>query len=240
MRVLERFILGVPYLFLKKIPYAWLGVIWFWSWPPVFSGILLTIVLVGLGMMAWQEWAWEDKIRREFHNAKTRPYIDHPHVARTILIRNLVLVCMGSGLVGWLLNGRFGLSGLQWCLLVAGFMLLYRNAMLFDVAVAYIITDQGVGIRYVPGRVDHRLFFKFNEIWRAVRTKVPELMPRRWDVLTPQRHPKEGVLLYATKREGFSKQIRSEVLLTPTDIEGFLGELAGHVAVAQETNASHG
>lgn len=240
MKLLESFILGVPYLFLKKIPYAWVFVVFFWSWPPVVSGILLAIVLVGLLMMAWQERAWENKIRREFHSGEARPYIDHPHATRTFQIRNLLLLLAGSGLLGWLLNGRLNLSGLQWCLLLAGFMLLYKDALLFGAAVTYIITDQGIGIRYVPGYVDYRLFFKFHEIRRVVRMKMPERIPRGWDVLTPLRYPKEGILLYATRREGFSKQIRSEVLLRPMDMEKFLGELTGHVAVTEEASTSSG
>jgi hypothetical protein len=229
MKVFERFILEIPYLFLKKIPYAWLAAVFFWSWPPVLSAIILAIVLLGLGMMAWQNRAWENKICHEFHSGETRPLIDHPHAARIFQIRNLGLVLTGSGLAGWLLNGRFDLSGLQWGLLLAGCMLLYKDALLFGPAITYIITDQGIGIRYVPGHVDYRLFFKFHEIWRVEGTKVPKRVPRGWDMLTPQRHPQEGVLLYAARREGFSKQIRSEVLLNPTDMDGFLKELVRHV-----------
>jgi hypothetical protein len=234
MKVLEKFILEVPYLFLKKIPYAWLAAVFFWSWPPVLSAIILAIVLLGLGMMAWQNRAWENKICREFHSGEARPFIDHPHAPRTFQIRNLALVLAGSGLAGWLLNGRFDLSGLQWSLLLAGCMLLYKDALLFGAKVTYIITDQGIGIRYVPGHVDYRLFFKFHEIWRAEWTKVPERVPRRWDVLTPQRRPREGVLLYAARREGFSKQIQSEVLLKPTEADEFIRELAGHVAMTDK------
>jgi hypothetical protein len=46
MRVLEQFILDIPYLFLKNIPYAWLAAVFFWSWPPVFSSVFLPIVLL--------------------------------------------------------------------------------------------------------------------------------------------------------------------------------------------------
>jgi hypothetical protein len=231
MRVLEKFILGVPTALLKKIPYAWLGAVFFWSWPPVFSGILLGIVLAGVLMLAWQERAWEARIKREHHGGGSSLYVDHPHIARTVQIRNLVLVLAGSGLLGWLLNGLVGLSGLLWSILFAGFMLLQRNIVLFGAAVTYLITDQGIGIRYVPGQVDYRLFFRFNEIWQVERVAVPERVPSRWDVLTPQRHPKEGLLLYATRREGFSKQIKSEVLLAPSDMGRFMQALAGHVAV---------
>ena len=232
MRKLEAFILDVPYLFLKKIPYFWIGVVIFWNWPPVVSGIILAIVLVGLLMMVWQERAWEASVRREFHSSDDRPYIDHPQAARAFQIRNFLLVCLGSGLLGWLLNGRFGVSGVQWSLLLAGVMLLYKDGLLFGAGVTYIITSQGIGIRFVPGHVDYRMFFKFNEIRLAVRTKLPERIPLRWDVLAPRKHPKEGLLLYPANLAGFSTQLQGELLLSPTDMDGFLRELAGHVPVA--------
>ena len=234
MKFLEQFILEVPYLFLKKIPYAWLGVVAFWSWPPLVSGILLAIVLVGLLMMAWQEHAWETRIIREFHTGQARPHIEHPHAPRAFQVRNLVLVLAASALLGWLLNGRFSLSGVQWFLLLSGCILLYKDGLLFGAAVTYIVTDQGIGIRYVPGHIDYRLFFKFHEIWKAVRTKVPESLPLRWDVLVPRRRLQEGVLLYATRREGFSKQLQGELLLAPVDIDAFLKLIPGHVASLQE------
>jgi hypothetical protein len=239
MRALEKVILDIPYLFLKMILFAWLGVVGFWSWPPVFAGIFLAIVLLGLLLIAWQNQAWEAGIRRDFQSGKTRPFTDHPHAARIFQARNLLLVLAGGAGLGWLMNGRIGLSGLQWGLL-AGFMLLYRDAMLFGASVTYIITDQGIGIRYVPGHVDYRLFFKFREIRQAVRTKPPARMPRGWDVLAPQKHPQEGILLIAMRRGGFSKQIQGEVLLAPTDIEMFLEALAGHVAVTQAASSSSG
>jgi hypothetical protein len=240
MKLLEKLLLGIPYRLLKTIPYAWVMAIFFWSWSPVFSGILMAIVLLGLGLMAWQKRAWENSVRREFHSGEANPYIDHPHPPRKFQILYFVLVCAGSGLVGWILNGRVNLNGLQWFLLFAGFTLLSRDAVLFGAPVSYLITDQGIGIRCVPGQVDHRRFFKFTEIWKAARTKVPDNIPLGWEVLTPQRHPKEGVLLNIIRREGLSQQIRSEVLLSPTYIEGFLGELMGHVDVVQETLANPG
>jgi hypothetical protein len=241
MRMLEAFILGVPYLFLKKIPYAWLLAVVLWNWTPVVSGMLLAVVLLGLAMMAWQQRAWENKIMREFSDGSDNPYLDHPHVSRTFQIRNLLIVIAISGLLGWLMDGQIGrieLSGAQWFLLIAGFMLLIKDAVLFGAAVTIIITDQGVGIRYLPGYVDYRLFFKFFEIRQVALTKVPERFPRHWEVLTPQRHPKEGILLHTAKREGPSKLIRSEVLLAPTDMQQFLGKLAGHVAVTEEGSSA--
>jgi hypothetical protein len=234
---LEDLILGIPYWFLKTILYAWLGAVFFWSWPPVVSVILTAIVLLGLLMIAWQRRAWEARIRREFHSGEASPYIDHPHSARRFQVLNAVLVCIACGIIGWLLHGLVNLSGLQWFLLSAGFMFASRDALIFGAPVTYIITNQGVGIRFVPGRVDYRLIFKFHEIRQAARITVSNNIPLRWQVLTPRRYPKEGVMLYAVRREGLSEQIQFELLLSPTDIEGFLGELKGHVEVTEETPA---
>jgi hypothetical protein len=234
MKWFEKFILNVPYLFLKKIPYAWVGVAAFWSWPPVASGILTGFVLLGLGMMLWQNRAWENYVGREYGNGEARPWVDHPHASRIYQVRNLLLVLAGSALLGWLLRGRFGLGEVQWAALLAGVMLLYKDAFLFGASVTYMVTDQGVGIRYVPGHVDYRLFFRFHEIRRAVKMKMPERFPRRWEMLVPMKYPKEGVLLYAVHPEGFSKQIRNEIFLAPTDIDGFLDALGNRVVVMHE------
>jgi hypothetical protein len=240
MRLLEKALLGIPYRFLKTSLYAWLGGIFFWSRLPVFSGILLAIVLLCLGMMACQEWAWETSITRQFHSGDASPYLDHPHVSRVFQIINLMIICASSGLLGWFLNGRVNLNSLQWFLFFAGFTLLSRGTRMLGAPVTYIVTDQGIGIRCLPGQVDRRLFFKFNEIWQVVRTKVPENIPPRWQVLAPQRHLKEGLLLHTIRREGLSQQVRSEVLLAPTDMERFLRALAGHVAMVEEVGLTSG
>jgi hypothetical protein len=122
-------------------------------------------------------------------------------------------------------------------LLLSGVMLLYKDAYLFGASTTYMVTDQGVGIRYVPGHVDYRLFFRFHEILRAECIQTPERIPRRWDLLVPKRYPKEGVLLHAVQPEGFSKQIRSEVFLAPTDNRKFMETLRGHVPVLENDSA---
>ena len=153
---------------------------------------LLGIVLLGLGLRAWQKRAWEASLRREYHTGEARPLVDHPHIARKAQIRNLLIVLALSGLAGWLLNGLISLNGWLWFVLFAGFTLLSRDTVLFGPSLTYIVTDQGIGIRYVPGQAEHRLFFRFNEIWRAARVKVTERIPQAWDVLTPQMHPEGG------------------------------------------------
>lgn len=223
MRFLENFILEVPYLFLKKVPYAWLAVVFFWVWPPVLlSWILIGIVALGLVMMVWQRRAWETKLIREHHHGKKIPYIDHPQMPLSIRLRNLGALFVGSGLLAWFFQGRFELNLWQWFFLLSGFMLLYMDHRLLGVTTVYIITDQGIGIRFAPGHIDYRLFFSYNEIKRVERIHVPEEKPIRWSVTTPTRSPKVGVLLTPRNPDGFSKQIEGEVLLAPTDNNEFL------------------
>jgi hypothetical protein len=237
MKLLEKFILGIPYWFLKTILYAWLGAVIFWSWPPVVSGILTAIVLMSLLMMAWQRRAWEARIRREFHSGEARPFIDRPHKRRRSQVLNSVLVCIACGIIGWLLRGLANLNGLQWFLLSAGFMFASRDALIFGAPVTYIITDQVLAIRFVPGQTDHRLIFRFHEIRQAARITVPNNIPLRWQVLTPQRNLKEGVLMNVVRREGLSEQVQFELLLSPTDIEGFLRELGNHGIATRAVSA---
>lgn len=225
MRFLESFILGIPYLFLKKIPYAWLAVIFFWVWPPVlFSWILVGIILLGLLMMDWQRRAWEAKLVREHHQGTEKPFIDRPKMPLQTQMRNLALVVLGSGLVAWIFRGQFELGFWQWFFLFTGFMLLYMDHRLLGATTVYILTDQGIGIRFAPGHVDYRMFFSYNEIWRAQRMRIraPEKLPVRWSVITPTRKPSEGVLLTPRNRDGFTRQIKSEILLAPTEVETFL------------------
>lgn len=223
MRFLENFILGVPYLFLKKIPYAWLAVIFFWVWPPVlFSWILIAIVALGLLMMDWQRRIWEARLIREHHAGPERPFIDRPKMPLTVRARNLVLLALGSGLAAWIFRGQFELSFWQWFFLLAGFMLLYMDHRLLGPTTVYILTDQGIGIRFAPGHIDYRIFFSYWEIWRVQRVQVPKQMPVRWSQLTPTRGPDDGVLLTPRNRDGFSRQIKSEVLLAPSEIDAFI------------------
>lgn len=223
MRALENFVLEVPYLFLKKIPYAWLAVIFFWVWPPVlFTWILIAIIMIGLLMMDWQRRAWEARIIRKHHTGPEPPYIDRPKMPLNTQVRNLVLLALGSGLIAWIFKGRFELDFWQWFFLFAGFTLLYMDHRLLGATTVYILTDQGLGIRFAPGHIDYRLFFTYGEVYRAQPIDVPEQVPVRWAIVSPTRNPDEGVLLTPRKRDGFSRQIKSEVLLAPSDQDAFL------------------
>lgn len=235
MRWIEKFALGIPYLFLKKIPYAWLGVVFLWGWPPVASGIFLTIVLLGLLVIAIQRRAWEAMILNEHHTGPEAPYIDHPHQPPASSIRNLALLILASGLMGWWLNGLFGFHGLQWFFMSTGFMILYRDALLFGSPVTYILTGQGIGIRFIPGHVDYRLFFTYDEIRQAARIQVPKTLPFNWEVITPRRSGlKEGLLLTSNNPGGFSKHIEAVLLLSPSNMGAFVEHLARYLDVCSQ------
>jgi hypothetical protein len=230
MNFLNNFILGIPYLFLKKIPYAWMAAVFFWSWPPTLSVIFLGIVLLGLLMMFWQERAWRRKIRHEYQQDETEPYIDRPHLPRLIQLRNVVLLFAVCGLLSWLLNEKLGFSGWQWFAILTGTMLLYKDSRLLGMPTTYLITDQGIGIRLVSG-VDYRLFFKYGEIAFAKKTEIPKKIPLTWEVLAPAKFAREGVLISPASQDGFSKQFRGDLLLTPADLDAFLEQLKKHIPV---------
>ena len=223
MKFLENLVLDTPYLFLKKIPYAWIPVVAFWSLSPVVSILFLAVILLGLAMMLLQQRFWEAKVQRE-NQAEGSAYRVQPRMPLWMRLRNLALVLGGSALIGWLLNGRLNLTGVQWFLLVAGLMILYKDALLFGASAVYLVTQRGIAARYVPGHVDYRLFFPYLEINSISRVHAGDKLPERLTVLSPVRGQKEGVLLMAKRADGFSSQI-GHVLLTPDDPEEFLKQV---------------
>jgi hypothetical protein len=231
MKHLDQIILGIPHLFIKKIPYAWVGVVFLWNWHPMVSVILMMIVVVGTLGLIWQEKAWQRKIISEKHSGTNPIVMDRPHMPRQMQIRNAVLVLIASAILGWLFNGRVDISGIEWFLLLAGFMFLYKDTKLFGAGVTYLITDKGLGIRFIPGHVDYRLFFEYREIRQAERITVPKQLPAYWETLVPRKGVKEGILLHSNRNDGFSKQILGEILISPTDPDGFLAHMARHVPV---------
>jgi len=216
MQTFEKFVLAIPYLFLKKIPYAWIFVVALWGWPPVLSGIFLAIILLGLFLMKVQQRAWESKISREYRVL----YRDQPRAPLMYQIRNLALVFAGSGILGYLFDGRLGFSGLQWFLLLSGVMLLYKDALLLGASTVYLVTNKGIAVRYVPGHIDYRLHFFYEEIRGITRTDAVDKIPLSWSVLAPTRKFEKGLLLKPRSLYGFSRLI-DEVLITPTDTEEF-------------------
>lgn len=229
MKFLENLVLDTPYLFLKKIPYAWIAVVAFWKLPPAVPALFLAIIAVGLGMMILQQRYWEAKVLRE-NQFEGPAYRVQPRMPVWMQVRNLALVLAGSALLGWLLNGRLGLTGLQWALLAAGFMLLYRDAVVFGASAVYLVTQRGIGVRFVPGHVDYRLFFPYNEIDSISLVNEGDKLPVNLDVLSPVRGRSTGVLLRAKRMDGFSSRM-GHVLLTPDDPQEFLRHVPSTLVV---------
>jgi len=216
MQTFEKFVLAIPYLFLKKIPYAWIFVVAFWQWPPVLSGVFLAIIVLGLFLMMLQQRAWEAGIRREYRVL----YRDQPRAPLQYQARNLALVLVGSGLLGYLFHGRLGLSGLQWFLLLSGVMVLYKDALLLGASTVYLVTNKGIAVRFIPGHIDYRLHFFYDEIRGITHKDGIEKIPLAWSVLSPTRKVDRGLLLRPRSLSGFSRLI-DEVLITPTDADEF-------------------
>lgn len=228
MRILERIALDIPYLFLKKIPYAWIPVAAFLTVSPALSALFLAVIAAGLLMMVFQQRAWEAKVLREYQ--KEGPaYRIQPRMPVWMQLRNLALVLAGSALLGWLLGGRLNLTGVQWFLLAAGLMILYKDALLFGASAVYLVTQRGIAVRFVPSHVDYRLFFHYNEINAITRVKSGEKLPERLNVLSPVRNRRDGVLLTAKRMDGFSTQL-GHVLLTPDDPEEFMRQVPSTLA----------
>lgn len=228
MRSLENFILEIPYLFLKKIPYGWFGVVLLWAWPPIASGIIAALVLLGLLMMKWQNLAWLSKIRREHHRQNGNYFLNRPRPPLSWQARNVAILLAISAVLGWLLDGRIGLTGLQWFLLVVGFTLLYKDTLLLGAATTYVVTEQGIGIHFIPGHIDYRLFIRFDEIAQTVHVKDLHRLPEQWSVFAPRKQVTEGLLLSPRNRSGFSKMLE-QVLIAPTDADEFLRHIPPHL-----------
>ncbi|MBI5297757.1 MAG: hypothetical protein HY869_19945 [Chloroflexi bacterium] len=223
MSFLENFVLDIPYLFLKKIPYSWFFAIIFLTWAPALSALLVLIIALGLWLMALQQRFWEAKIQREFQKEGT-PYRVQPRMPIGTQLQNAAWVLAGSLFVAFMLHDRLNMTGVQWFLLTSGFMFLYRDAMLFGATAVYLVTPRGIGARYIPGHVDYRLFIRYTEINYVTRIRAGDKLPTNTSVLSPVRGRKEGILLVAKLMDGFSNQL-GQILLTPDDPEAFLAQI---------------
>lgn len=223
MRFFENFVLDTPYLFLKKIPYAWFFAVIFMTWAPLVAGILVLLVALGLLFMVLQQRFWEAKIQREFQKEGTA-YRVQPRMPLSLQVRNAALVLAGSLVLAFLLNGRLNMTGLQWFLMTSGLMFLYRDALIFGATAVYLVTPRGIGVRYIPGHVDYRLFFRYTEINYVTRVHAGDKLPINTSILSPVRGQKEGILLMAKLMDGFSKEM-GHVMLTPDDPEAFLAQI---------------
>jgi hypothetical protein len=220
MRVFENFILNIPYLFLKKIPYAWFAAVVFWGSPPVISATFALITLLGLLAMWFQESAWQRSVLRDFHDQKTDYYIDQPKTLRGYWLRNLAFLLVGGLIISWYIRGVFDMTFAQWFLLIVGVMLLYKDTLIFGAYTTYILTNQGIAIRFIPGHVDYRILVKFSEIKDARLIDTPEKPPTDWTIVAPVRSIKRGILLIPVN-SSFSKTI-DKLFISPTRPEIFM------------------
>ncbi len=220
---LDHFILGFPVLFIKQFPYAWIAAIVFWAWPPFFSAIFLVIIAVGLLMLRWQSIAWISNLRREHASKEGKFYVDESPFPLADSARKVLLLILGAVVLAWLLlKTQLGLSFWQFFLMIVGFMLFYQDTRFFGPPATYIVTDQGIGIRFVPGHLDYRLFFPFNEISRLEKAQYQK--DSGWDLLARAQDLQEGLLMIPKDPNGFTKRI-GQVFIAPKHIDEFLQQL---------------
>jgi hypothetical protein len=219
---LDRFILGLPVLFLKQYPYAWIAIVALWPRSPSVAILFLGIVLLGVLSLRWQTAAWISLIRREHAGKDGKFYMDQPPISWQNSARKIAILVAGSVLVAYLLRGQLGLSFWQFLILLVGFTIFYQDTRFFGAAVTYIITASGIAIRFVPGHIDYRLFLPFREISRIEKSTYE--MDKNWDLFARVRDTKEGLLMTPKNPNGFTKRIE-KLFIAPQDRERFLAEL---------------
>ncbi|HKI54733.1 MAG TPA: hypothetical protein VJ987_11460 [Anaerolineales bacterium] len=219
---LDRFILNIPRLFIKQYPYAWFPLIVLWAWPPNIAIVFLVIILLGLSMLQWQRSAWVSYMRREHAGADGKFYVDAPAIPLERAVRNISILLVGSGLVAFIIQGRFGLTFWQIFLILVMFMLTYRDSQFFGALTIYIITATGIAVYFAPGHLDYRLFFTFKEIARIERTNFKK--DHNWDFFARTRDGSDGLLLVPKDIKGFSKRLE-KLFIVPQDIDKFLEQL---------------
>ena len=218
---LDRFILGVPRLYIKQFPYAWIFFIALWTWPPNLSLIFPLIILVGLLMLQWQYSAWVSTMRNEYAPNGGKFYIDRPLVPIQRAVRNILILLVVAGILAFFLNRQIGLTVWQIFLIIVGFSLLYRNSTFFGAPTTYIITASGIAIHFAPGHLDYRLFLKFSEINRIERRGYEK--DKGWDCFA--RVPSDdGLLILPKNPKGLTKRIE-KLFIVPMDIDKFLAQL---------------
>jgi hypothetical protein len=228
---LDRFILGIPRLYIKQFPYAWIVFVDLWTWPPSLSWIFLLIVLVGLLMVKWQHSAWVSTMREEYAPNGGKFHLDHPSVPIKRAVRNISILLVIAGTVAFILNKQIGLTSWQFFLIIVGFSLLYRNSLFFGAPTTYIITTSGVGIYFAPGNLDYRLFLKFNEISRIERCGFQK--DKGWDCFA-RIQAKDGLLLIPKNPNGLTKRIE-KLFIAPKDIDKFLEQFPPGLTIGQQS-----
>lgn len=217
----DRFILGIPRLYIKQFPYAWIIFIALWAWPPSLSWVCLLIVLVGLLLVKWQHAAWIASMRDKYAPNGEKFHVDSPPVPLQRAARNISILLVAAGIAAFFLSNRIGLSAWQFFLIIVGFSLLYRNSLFFGAPTTYVITASGIGIYFAPSNLDYRLFLKFDEISRVERCGYQK--DKGWDCFARTR-AKDGLLLIPKNPNGLTKRIE-KLFIVPKDIDKFREQL---------------
>lgn len=219
---LNRFILGIPRLYIKRFPYAWIVFIALWTYPPpVIIFIFLFIVLLGLFMVQWHHSAWLSTLRAEHAPAGGKFFVDRPPVLIQHAVKNISILLVVAGVVAFFLNRQIGLEPWQVFLIIVGFSLFYRNSTFFGAPVTYVITATGIAVYFAPGHLDYRVFLKFSEINRIERCGYEK--EKGWDCFA-RVEAKDGLLLSPKNQNGLTKRIE-KLFIVPKDIDKFREQL---------------
>lgn len=220
--LLNRFILGVPRLYIKQFPYAWIVFIALWTWPPNFTVIFLLVVLIGLAMLQWQYSAWLSTLQSKYAPDGGKFYIDRPPVPIQRAVKSIATVLVAASLVSYFLSKQVRLPVLQLLILIVGFSLLYRNYLFFGAPTTYVITASGIAVYFAPGHLDYRPFLKFDEISHIERCAYKK--DQGWDCFARIPGAADGLLLTPKNPKGFTKQME-KLYIVPKDIDKFQEQL---------------
>jgi hypothetical protein len=220
---LDRFILGIPRLYIKQYPYAWIVFIALWTYPPsVIVFAFPFIILLGLFMLEWQRSAWLSNLREEHAPRGGKFYVDRPPVPIRRMVKNIAILLAAAGVVSFFLNRQIGLEPWQMFAIIVGFSLLYRNSTFFGAPTTYVIAASGIAIHFAPGHLDYRVFIKFGEINRIDRCGYEK--DKGWNCFA-RVHANDGLLLNPKNPNGFSKRLE-KLYIVPKDIEKFQEQLS--------------
>ena len=226
-QTLDRFILGIPVLFIKQFTYAWIAFVVLWTWPPTIAWVFLLIVLLGIMVLKWRSLAWISNLRREHASRDGKIHVDTPGMDAKDAARKVLILITAASLGGWLFDGQFGLHFWQILLIIAGFTLLYQDTRFFGASTIYAVTNRGIGIYFIPGHIDYRLFLEFKEIARIERRVYEE--GENWNLFVRSHSVRQGLLLIPRNPDGFSKRI-GRVFIAPADLDAFIRQLPpGHM-----------
>ncbi len=223
-RTLDRFILGLPILFLKQYPYAWIGFVALWPHSPSMALVFLAVVVTGVISLHWQASAWVSQMRSGHAPDDGKFHVDRPPVPWRMAAWKLGLLISGGAVAAYLLQGRLGLGFWQFFFIIAGFPIFYQDTRFFGASVIYIITASGIGIRFVPGHLGYQLFLPFREIRQVERARHKYQERSDTDVFARTREEADGLLLLPRDPRGFTKSIQ-KLFIVPADVEDFVRQL---------------